>query len=107
MDDISIITVLTALVTALGAKEIWNIWKKKIDHKSQKLTKDEITKDQLTANVIGELKDKIIELEIKIDKLITENLDLHKKLARMEERLVLNANKKSTRKRVKSSNGTK
>jgi hypothetical protein len=53
------------------------------------------------------LKDKIIELEIKIDKLITENLDLHKKLARMEERLVLNANKKSTRKRVKSSNGTK
>ena len=107
MDDISIITVLTALVTALGAKEIWNIWKKKIDHKSHKLTKDEITKDQLTALVIGELKDKIIELEIKIDKLITENLDLHKKLARMEERLVLNANKKSTRKRVKSSNGTK
>jgi uncharacterized small protein (DUF1192 family) len=107
MDDISIITVLTALVTALGAKEIWNIWKKKIDHKSHKLTKDEITKDQLTALVIGELKDKIGELEIKIDKLITENLDLHKKLARMEERLVLNANKKSTRKRVKSSNGTK
>jgi uncharacterized small protein (DUF1192 family) len=107
MDDISIITVLTALVTALGAKEIWNIWKKKIDHKSHKLTKDEITKDQLTALVIGELKDKIGELEIKIDKLITENLDLHKKLARMEERLVLNANKKSTRKRVKSTNGTK
>ena len=107
MDDISIITVLTALVTALGAKEIWNIWKKKIDQKTHKLTKDEITKDQLTALVIGELKDKIGELEIKIDKLIAENIDLHTKLARMEERLVLNAKLKSTRKRVKSSNGTK
>ena len=107
MDDISIITVLTALVTALGAKEIWNIWKKKIDHKSHKLTKDEITKDQLTALVIGELKDKIGELEIKIDKLIAENIDLHTKLARMEERLVLNAKLKSSRKRTKSSNGTK
>ena len=107
MDDISIITVLTALVTALGAKEIWNIWKKKIDQKTHKLTKDEITKDQLTALVIGELKDKIGELEIKIDKLIAENIDLHTKLARMEERLVLNAKLKSTRKRTKSSNGTK
>jgi len=107
MDDMSIITVLTALVTALGVKEIWTIWKKKIDQNNKKLSKDEITKDQLTAKVIEELKDKIIELEIKIDKLITENLDLHKKLARMEERLVLNANKKSTRKRVKTTSGTK
>jgi predicted ATP-grasp superfamily ATP-dependent carboligase len=107
MDDMSIITVLTALVTALGVKEIWTIWKKKIDQNNKRLSKDEITKDQLTAKVIEELKDKIIELEVKIDKLITENIDLHKKLARMEERLVQNANKKSTRKRVKTANGTK
>tara|TARA_R110002020_G_scaffold61740_1_gene165822 strand:+ start:759 stop:1082 length:324 start_codon:yes stop_codon:yes gene_type:complete len=107
MDDMSIITVLTALVTALGVKEIWTIWKKKIDQNNKRLSKDEITKDQLTANVIGELKDKIIELEIKIDKLITENIDLHKKLARMEERLLLNANRKSTRKRTKTTNGAK
>ena len=107
MDAMSIITVLTALVTALGVKEIWNIWKKKIDQSNKKLTNDEVTKDQLTARVIEELKDKIIELEVKIDKLITENIDLHKKLARMEERLVQNANKKSTRKRVKTTNGTK
>ena len=53
------------------------------------------------------MKDKIIELEIKIDKLITENIDLHKKLARMEERLLLNANRKSTRKRTKTTNGAK
>ena len=98
MDNTTIITVLTALVSALGVKEIWTIWKKKIDQKNKKSDKDEITKDQFTAKVIGELKDKIIELEVKIDKLIKENIDLHKKLARMEERLVLNAKSKSTRK---------
>ena len=102
MDDTTIITVLTALVSALGIKEVWNIWKKKIDQQNKKLNKDEITKDQLTAKVIEELKDKIIELEVKIDKLIKENIDLHKKLARMEERLVLNAKSKSTRKRSKT-----
>lgn len=107
MDDTTIITVLTALVSALGIKEVWNIWKKKIDQKNVKLNKDEITKDQLTARVIEELKDKIGELEVKIDKLIKENIDLHKKLARMEERLVLNAKSKSTRKRSKSQNNTK
>jgi hypothetical protein len=37
MDDMSIITVLTALVTALGAKEIWNIWKKENRPKQQKI----------------------------------------------------------------------
>jgi hypothetical protein len=107
MDNNTIITVLTALVSALGIKEVWNIWKKKIDQKNKKLNKDEITKDQLTARVIEELKDKIGELEVKIDKLIKENIDLHKKLARMEERLVLNAKSKSTRKRTKSQNKTK
>ena len=107
MDNNTIITVLTALVSALGIKEVWNIWKKKIDQKNTKLNKDEITKDQLTARVIEELKDKIGELEVKIDKLIKENIDLHKKLARMEERLVLNAKSKSTRKRTKSQNNTK
>ncbi len=107
MDDTTIITVLTALVSALGIKEVWNIWKKKIDQKNKKLSRDEITKDQLTARVIEELKDKIGELEVKIDKLIKENIDLHKKLARMEERLVLNAKAKSTRKRSKSQNDTK
>jgi TolA-binding protein len=107
MDDTTIITVLIALVSALGVKEIWNIWKKKIDQSNNKLNKDEITKDQLTAKVIGELRDKIGELEIKIDKLISENIDLHTKLARMEERLVLNAKIKSTRKRTKETTNKK
>jgi len=56
MDDTTIITVLTALVSALGIKEIWAIWKKKIDQQNKKITQDEITKDQLTAKVIEELK---------------------------------------------------
>jgi phosphate uptake regulator len=107
MDDTTIITVLTALVSALGIKEIWNIWKKKIDLNNKRLSKDEITKDKLTAQVIEELKNKIDELEIKIDNLIKENIELREKLARMEERLVLNAKKSSTRKRTKSTNGTK
>ena len=67
MDDATIITVLTALVSALGIKEIWNIWKKKIDLKNKRLSKNEITKDKLTAQVIEELKNKIEELEVKID----------------------------------------
>jgi len=107
MDDATIITVLTALVSALGIKEIWNIWKKKIDLKNKRLSKNEITKDKLTAQVIEELKNKIDELEVKIDNLIKENIELREKLARMEERLVLNAKKSSTRKRTKSTNGTK
>ena len=107
MEDTTIITVLTALVSALGVKEIWNIWKKKIDQNNKKSTKDEITKDKLTAQVIEELKNKIDELEVKIDNLIKENIELREKLARMEERLVLNAKKSSTRKRTKATNGTK
>tara|TARA_R110000822_G_scaffold36077_3_gene101717 strand:+ start:4364 stop:4687 length:324 start_codon:yes stop_codon:yes gene_type:complete len=102
MDDTTIITVLTALVSALGLKEIWNIWKKKIDQRNRKLNKDEITKDQLTAKVIEELKNKIGELEVKIDKLIKENIELREKLARMEERLLVNAKKSSTRKLAKT-----
>jgi len=107
MDDTTIITVLTALVSALGIKEIWAIWKKKIDQQNKKITQDEITKDQLTAKVIEELKNKIEELEVKIDNLIKENIELREKLARMEERLVMNAKQSSSRKRAKSTNGTK
>ncbi len=107
MDDATIITVLTALVSALGIKEIWNIWKKKIDLKNKRLSKNEITKDKLTAQVIEELKNKIEELEVKIDNLIKENIELREKLARMEERLVLNAKKSSTRKRTKTTKGKK
>jgi len=90
------IVILTALVGALGIKEIWNIWKKKIDINNQK----EIREDEFSLKVIQELKDKIESLETKIDELIKENIELHKKVAKMEERLMQRA-KESSRKKPK------
>ena len=58
--------------------------------------------DGLSIKVIEELKDKITILEAKIDSSITENTALREKLARMEERLLLNAKTKATRKRKSS-----
>jgi regulator of replication initiation timing len=107
MDETSIITVLTALVAALGAKEIWNIWKKKIDNSHELELKEQRSKDKLTSQVIEELKVKIGELEEKIDDLIEKNKQCAIKLARLEERMTLSAKKNSNRKRTKSSNGTK
>ena len=60
--------------------------------------------DGLSLKVIEELKDKISELELKIDVLITENTQLRVKLAKMEERLILNAKSKASRKRPSSGN---
>lgn len=96
MDSESMIVILTALVGALGIKEIWNIWKKKIDINNQK----EIREDEFSLKVIQELKDKIESLETKIDELIKENIELHKKVAKMEERLMQRA-KESSRKKPK------
>jgi len=45
-----------------------------------------------------QLKDKIESLESRIDVLIQENTQLREKLARVEERLILNAKKKVNRK---------
>ena len=99
MDLATLVGILTALVGALGIKEIWSIIKKKVDHHNQKETSNEKTKDDLTAQVIEELKDKIGELEAKIDELIKENIELNVKLARMEERIMLSAKKRAGRKR--------
>ena len=107
MDETSIITVLTALVAALGVKEIWNIWKKKINNSHELELKEQRSKDKLTSQVIEELKVKIGELEEKIDDLIEKNKQCAIKLARLEERMTLSAKKNSNRKRTKSSNGTK
>ena len=79
MEPTSIITILTALVAALGFKEIWNI----------------------------ELKVKIGELELKIDDLIEKNKQCAIKLARLEERMTLSAKKNAGRKQKKIENGTK
>ena len=96
MEDHSLLMVITSLVGALGLKSIWDIIKKKLDIKAAK----EERIDNLSLTVIEELKDKIGALELKIDSLITENTALREKLARMEERLVLNAKKSAGRKRT-------
>lgn len=102
MDMESYIAILTALVGALGVKEIWAIWRKKIDNSHEIEVNQQQHNDKLSLVVIEELKLKIDELEQKIDSLISENIELREKLARMEERLLVNANKKSGRKRAKS-----
>ena len=100
MEDHSLIMIVSTLVGALGIKEIWNIVKKRMDINAAK----EERVDGLSVKVIEELKDKISELELKIDVLITENTQLRVKLAKMEERLILNAKSKASRKRPSSGN---
>lgn len=100
MEDHSLIMIVSTLVGALGIKEIWNIIKKRMDISAAK----EERVDGLSLKVIEELKDKISALELKIDVLITENTQLRVKLAKMEERLILNAKSKASRKRPSSGN---
>ena len=78
---------LIALISELGVKEIWTIVKKKMDYSA---SKDE-RENKLSLQVILELKEKIINLEEKVNTLIDENISLKVKVARMEERLLKNA----------------
>ena len=106
MEDHDLIVIVTALASALGLKEIWQVIKKRMDlsaqkdaNKAKRKENYETTKDQITAQVIEELKIKIGELESKIDSLIAENIQLREKLARMEERILVNAKTKAKRRR--------
>tara|TARA_B100002019_G_C21037818_1_gene482917 strand:- start:271 stop:612 length:342 start_codon:yes stop_codon:yes gene_type:complete len=106
MEDHDLIVIITALASALGLKEVWQVIKKRMDlsaqkdaNKAKRKESYETTKDQITAQVIEELKLKIGELETKIDSLIQENIQLREKLARMEERILVNAKSKAKRKR--------
>ena len=69
--------------------------------KEEKAQNDAKAKDKLMSEVIIDLKRKKEELEEKIDSLIEENTMLREKLARMEERLILSASNRATRKRTK------
>ena len=93
MEDHNLIVLISTLVTALGVKEIWSLIKQRIDIKAKK----EERNDELSFRVIEELKSKIEGLELKIDELIKENTELHRQVAKMEERLLQNARKKSAR----------
>ena len=93
MEDHNLIVLISTLVTALGIKELWSLIKQRIDIKAKK----EERNDELSYRVIEELKAKIEGLELKIDELIKENTELHRQVAKMEERLLQNARKKSAR----------
>lgn len=88
-------TILIGLISALGLKEIWNIIKQKIQIGADR----EVRQDNIQTQVIIQLKEKIESLESRIDELISENTKLREKLARVEERLLLNAKKKVMKKR--------
>ena len=86
--------ILIALISALGIKEIWNIIKKRMDQNQSNI----VRQDNLSLNVINELKEKVLSLEEKINVLIEENTALKIKIAKMEERLIRNAKNKVKRK---------
>lgn len=94
MDDHNLLMLVSSLIAALGIKEVWQILKQKIDINAKK----EERQDNLQARVIEELKNKIDGLEKKIDELITENTHLRIKVAKMEERLIMNAKRKVSNK---------
>ena len=101
MDNEILLSILTAITSALGVKEIWQLWKRRMELNEEKANKDAKAKDKLMSEVILDLKRKIEELEEKIDSLIEENTMLREKLARMEERLILSASKRGTKSRSK------
>ena len=101
MDIELLIYCITVIVSALGIKEIWSIWKRKIKIKNKKDQTDEITKDQITSQVIEELKRKINGLEEKIDDLLKMNKECAVKLARLEERFTLLMKKNSNKRKPK------
>ncbi len=87
MDNETLIPMLVALIGALGLKEGWNIWKKKIDHSTSfKSSLREDNKKRIT-----ELEDKVAELYKKIELLLEENAKLQANVARLEERILLTA----------------
>ena len=104
MDNEILLSVLTAITSALGVKEIWQLLKRRMELNEEKANKDARAKDKLMSEVIVDLKHKIEELESKIDALIEENTMLREKLARMEERLMMSASKRGSRSRTKKEN---
>jgi len=90
MDDHSILMAVTALISAIGLKEVWSIWKKKIDITAQKDERE----DNLYAQQVAVLSNKIQQLETKIELLIEENIQLRVKVVKMEARLINSAKKK-------------
>ena len=77
METDTISTLLGTAAGALGLKEIWVIWKKKIDVAA---------KDKRDMSSIA--TDRVTKLEQRMDELYQENSELKSKIARLEERLL-------------------
>ncbi len=90
METETIMSLLVALIGALGLKEGWNIWKKKIDNSASfKSSLREDNKKRIT-----ELENKVAELYKKIELLMEENATLKANVARLEERILITAKKR-------------
>ena len=87
---------VVGLIGALGLKEVWNIWKKKIDNSTQ--IKSEIRKDNKQR--IRELEDQVNELRERIENLLLENADIKVNVARLEERILLTAKNRIKNKNI-------
>jgi hypothetical protein len=99
MDDHSILMAVTALISAIGLKEIWSIFKQKIDINAKK----EERSDSLYAQQVSVLSNKIQQLETKIELLIEENIQLRVKVVKMEARLINSAKKKVNKRKDEKS----
>ena len=96
MQNETIISLIVGLIGALGLKEVWNIWKKKIDNSTQ--IKSEIRKDNKQR--IKELEDQVNELRERIENLLLENADIKVNVARLEERILLTAKNRIKNKNI-------
>jgi len=99
MDDHSILMAVTALISAIGLKEIWSIFKQKIDINAKK----EERSDSMYAQQVAVLSNKIQQLETKIELLIEENIQLRVKVVKMEARLITSAKKKVNKRKDEKS----
>lgn len=118
----SYIAILTAIVGALGVKEIWKIIKSRVDHSNTIDSKKVEFKHEMILQLQTDNKElqsrldkqsaRIVETEKKLTELLIINKQLRKtiedcslKMARMEERLL--AKKKPTTKRGRPRKSTK
>jgi len=96
MQNETIISLVVGLIGALGLKEVWNIWKKKIDNSTK--IKSEIREDNKQR--IKELEDQVNELRERIENLLLENADIKVNVARLEERILLTAKNRIKNKNI-------
>jgi len=98
--DTTLLSIIASVAAALGIKELWIIWKKKIDIKAGKQSEEIQLSTKVFFAIIADLKEDIKLLEEKIEQLIEENKECAIKLARMEERLIANVSTKVRKKGV-------